>query len=83
MRYVLTFRWGELWSETDTIIVDEERTSDECGERWFDKDENVARVLVDYGLDGDQVAEIISSGWWYVRNCDDVDYYVNEKGEII
>lgn len=84
MRYALFFRWGELWSENDIIIIDEERSSDECGgERWFDTEEKVARLLIDYGLDSEQVLEVMNNHWWYVHNCDDIDYYVNEKGDII
>lgn len=83
MRYALTYRTSETWASVDTIIVESELMKEESGWRWYDDETRVADILSAYGLDSEQIAEVIDNGWWFIRNIDDIDFYVNSEGELV
>lgn len=76
MRYALTFTTdiNDSWGTTDTIIFEIDSTKDERGIAGFGKEdlENlVYEVLKEYCVEGAEI--IATSGWWYLRNCEDID----------
>lgn len=75
MRYALTFRTGESWAEVDTVIVGTALMSDEGVVEI-----KVAEILTAYGVEN--ADEILENGWWFIRNVDDVDIYLNSEGEV-
>lgn len=81
MRYALTYSVGD-WLNTDTIIIDTERSASEGGGFWFDDETRVADVLSAYGLDSEQTADVINNNRWFIRNCDDVDFSLTAQGEL-
>lgn len=83
MRYALTYWFEDSWESVDTIVIDTDQVKEEGGWRWYDDETRVADILSAYGLDSDQTAEVINNGWYYIRNADDIDFYVNEKGELV
>lgn len=83
MRYALTYRLDESWGSVDTIIIDSDQAKEESGWRWYDDETRVADILSAYGLDSEQLAEVMNNGWWFIRNIDDIDFYVNREGELI
>lgn len=83
MRYTLTYRQDETWASVDTIIIETDQVKEESGWRWYDDETRVADILSAYGLDNEQTAEVIDNGWWFIRNIDDVDFYVNSEGELV
>ena len=83
MRYALTYRLDETWASVDTIIIETDQLKEESGWRWYDDETRVADILSAYGLDGEQTAEVINNGWWFIRNTDDIDFYVNSEGELV
>lgn len=83
MRYTLTYRLDESWASVDTIIIETDQSKEEGGWRWYDDETRVADILSAYGLDSEQTAEVIDNGWWFIRNIDDIDFYVNREGELV
>lgn len=83
MRYALTYRLDETWASVDTIIIETDQAKEEGGWRWYDDETRVADILSAYGLDSEQTAEVIDNGWWFIRNIDDIDFYVNSEGELV
>lgn len=83
MRYALTYRLDETWASVDTIIIETDELKDEGGNRWYDNEDKVAGVLSAYGLDSEQLAEVMNNRWWFIRNIDDIDFYVNREGELV
>lgn len=83
MRYALTYRTSETWASVDTIIVESELMKEEGGWRWYDDETRVADILSAYGLDSEQTAEVIDNCWWFVRNIDDIDFYVDREGKLV
>lgn len=80
MRYALTFTTdnNDSWGTTDTIIF--ETDSDKTKYTLDELDDLVYDILKAYGVEGAEI--IATSGWWYLRNCDDIDVRV-EKGEVL
>lgn len=83
MRYALTYRLDETWASVDTIIIETDQLKEESGWRWYDDETRVADILSAYGLDSEQTAEVIDNRWWFIRNIDDIDFYVNSEGELV
>ena len=81
MRYALTYTTdvNDAWGTTDTIIFEIARTADEAIATRDDFENIVYNVLKDNCVEGAEI--IATSGWYYIRNCDDVDTYLNERGE--
>lgn len=82
MRYALTYRTSETWASVDTIIIESELTKEESGWRWYDDETRVADILSAWGLDSEQTAVVIDNRWWFVRNIDDIDFYVDKEGRL-
>lgn len=80
MRYALTFTTdvNDSWGTTDTIIF--ETDSDNTKYTLDDLDDLVYDILKAYGVEGAEI--IATSGWWYLRNCEDIDIRV-EKGKVL
>lgn len=80
MRYALTFTTdnNDGWGTTDTIIF--ETDSDNTKYTLDDLDDLVYDILKAYGVEGAEI--IATSGWWYLRNCEDIDIRV-EKGKVL
>lgn len=80
MRYALTFTAdvNDSWGTTDTIIFETDLTKDEgvAGFSKQDLDDLVYKVLHEYHVEGAEI--IATSGWWYLRNCDDVDVHISQ-----
>lgn len=80
MRYALTFTTdvNDSWGTTDTIIFETELTADEgvAGFSKQDLDDLVYKVLHEYHVEGAEI--IATSGWWYLRNCADVDVNISQ-----
>lgn len=76
MKYALTFTTDvdDGWGTTDTIIFETNETADEGGLARFTRQELndlICDILKEYCVEG---AEIIATrGWWFLRNCEDVD----------
>lgn len=83
MRYTLTYRIDETWVSVDTIIIETDEVKGEGGNRWYDDEMRVADILSAYGLDTEQILEVMNNRWWFIRNIDDIDFYVNSKGELV
>ena len=83
MRYTLTYRIDDTWASVDTIIIETDELKDEGGNRWYDEDSKVGDILSAYGLDTEQILEVLNNRWWFVRNIDDIDFYVNREGELV
>lgn len=84
MRYILTYTLEQdRWEAVDNIIIDSEIHKEETGWRWYDDETRVADILSAYGLDTEQIEYVIDNKLWYVRNCDDVDFYIDENGKLI
>lgn len=76
MRYALTFTTdvNDSWGTTDTIIFETNETKDEGGSAKFTKqelDDLIYDILKEYCVEGAEI--IATSGWWYLRNCEDID----------
>ena len=76
MKYALTFTTDvdDSWGTTDTIIFETDETNDEGGLTRFTRQELndlIYDILKEYCVGGAEI--IATSGWWYLRNCDDVD----------
>lgn len=74
MRYALTFTTdiNDSWGTTDTIIFETNETAG--GVARFTKqelDDLIYDILKEYCVEGAEI--IATSGWWFLRNCDDVD----------
>lgn len=80
MRYALTFTTdvNDSWGTTDTIIF--ETDSDKTKYTLDELDNLVYDILKAYGVEGAEI--IATSGWWYLRNCDDIDVRV-ERGKVL
>lgn len=80
MRYALTFTTevNDSWGTTDTIIF--ETDSDKTKYTLDELDNLVYDILKAYGVEGAEI--IATSGWWYLRNCEDVDVRV-ERGKVL
>ena len=76
-RYALTFTTdiNDSWGTTDTIIF--ETTGGVASFSKQELDDLIYDVLKEYCAEGAEI--IATSGWWYLRNCDDVDV----KKEIV
>ena len=83
MRHALTYWFQDSWESVDTIIIESELSKEEAGWRWFDDETRVADILSAYGLDSEQTAEVMDGGFYYIRNIDDIDFYVDREGKII
>lgn len=80
MRYALTFTTdiNDSWGTTDTIIFNTD--SDNTKYTLDELDNLVYDILKAYGVEGAEI--IATSGWWYLRNCEDIDVRV-EKGKVL
>lgn len=82
MRYALTFTTdvNDSWGTTDTIIFEADLTTDGGVAKYTKQelDDLVYDILKAYGVEGAEI--IATSGWWYLRNCEDIDIRV-EKGK--
>lgn len=80
MRYALTFTTdvNDSWGTTDTIIF--ETDSDKTKYTLDELDNLVYDILKAYCVEGAEI--IATSGWWYLRNCEDIDVRV-EKGKVL
>lgn len=80
MRYALTFTTdvNDGWGTTDTIIF--ETDSDKTKYTLDELDNLVYDILKAYGVEGAEI--IATSGWWYLRNCEDIDVRV-ERGKVL
>lgn len=80
MRYALTFTTdvNDSWGTTDTIIF--ETDSDKTKYTLDELDNLVYDILKAYGVEGAEI--IATSGWWYLRNCEDIDVRV-ERGKVL
>ena len=82
MRYALTFTTdvNDSWGTTDTIIFEADLTGDGGVAKYTDSelDDLVYDILKAYCVEGAEI--IATSGWWYLRNCEDIDIKV-EKGK--
>lgn len=74
MRYALTFTTdnNDSWGTTDTIIFETNETKEGLA-RFTRQELNdlIYDILKEYAVEGAEI--ITTSGWWYLRNCDDID----------
>lgn len=83
MRYAITFTTDPNaydWGDTDTIIVDVDDYPEEGGDRWYDDKCKLVEVVRKYR--GYDEGTYIDSNYIFVRNVDDIDITINEKGEV-
>lgn len=71
MRYALTYMPDDHLDSVETLIVE--------APTMVKLKHSMKAVLRTYGISHQKAVQIIEDERYYIRNCDDIDYWVQEK----